>query len=75
MTEVQEALADLNRQDERRNRLGDALLAATEAGVRQKELVEATGYTREHIRRLVAAARDRRRQHEAAAGQETTTGS
>jgi hypothetical protein len=60
MTEVRTALADMNRQDERRARLADALLEATEAGIRQKDLVAETGYTREHIRRLVDAARKRR---------------
>jgi hypothetical protein len=60
MTEVRTALADLNRQDERRARLADALLEATDAGVQQKNLVAETGYTREHIRRLVGAARARR---------------
>lgn len=60
MTEVRAALADLNRQEERRARLADALLEATNAGIQQKILVAETGYTREHIRRLVTAARKRR---------------
>lgn len=60
MTGVRTALADLNRQEERRDRLADALLEATEAGIQQKKLVAETGYTREHIRRLVVAARKRR---------------
>lgn len=60
MTEVRLALEDLRRQDERRARLADALLKATEAGVKQKDLVTETGYTREHVRRLVVEARKRR---------------
>ena len=62
MTEVREALADLHRQNERRARLADALLKAIDAGIQQKVLVAETGYTREHIRRLVSAARKRRTQ-------------
>lgn len=62
MTELRTAMADLNRQDERRARVADALLMATEAGIRQKELVTETGYTREHVRRLVEAARERRQE-------------
>lgn len=62
MTGVRTALVDLNRQDERRARLADALLEAIDAGVQQKLLVAETGYTREHIRRLVVAARKRREQ-------------
>ena len=60
MTELRLALEDLRRQDERRARLADALLKATEAGIKQKDLVTETGYTREHVRRLVEAARKRR---------------
>ena len=60
MTELQAAVIDFQLQEKRRQRLGDALLAAMEAGVRQKDLVVETGYTREHIRRLVEAARKRR---------------
>ena len=60
MTGVREALADINRQEERRARLADALLEAIDAGIQQKLLVAETGYTREHIRRLVVAARKRR---------------
>jgi len=64
MTELQAAVIDFQLQEERRKRLGDALLAAMEAGVRQKDLVIETGYTREHIRRLVEAARKRRAEAE-----------
>lgn len=60
MTELRLAVEDLNRQTERREKLADALLIATEAGIRQKDLVTETGYTREHVRRLVDAARKRR---------------
>jgi hypothetical protein len=60
MTELRLAMEDLKRQDERRARVADALLEATEAGVKQKDLVTETGYTREHVRRLVEAARERR---------------
>lgn len=60
MTELRAAMADLNRQEERRARVAEALLDATEAGLRQKDLVVETGYTREHVRRLVDAARKRR---------------
>lgn len=60
MTELRLALEDLRRQEERRERLADALLKASEAGVKQKDLVTETGYTREHVRRLVVEARKRR---------------
>lgn len=60
MTELRLAMEDLNRQDERRARVANALLEATEAGAKQKDLVTETGYTREHIRRLVIDARRRR---------------
>lgn len=60
MTELRLAMEDLNRQDERRARVANALLEATEAGIKQKDLVTETGYTREHVRRLVVEARRRR---------------
>lgn len=60
MTELQAAVVDFKLQEKRRERLGDALLAAMDAGVRQRDLVIETGYTREHVRRLVDAARKRR---------------
>lgn len=60
MTELRAAVADLQRQDERRARVADALLEATDAGVKQVELVRETGFTREHVRRLVNEARKRR---------------
>jgi len=60
MTELRLAVEDLRRQKERRARVADALLEATEAGVKQKDLVTETGFTREHVRRLVVEARKRR---------------
>lgn len=60
MTELKAAVADLKGQDERRARVGDALLKATEAGVKQVELVKETGFTREHVRRLIREAEKRR---------------
>lgn len=60
MTELRLAMEDLKRQDERRARVADALLEATDAGIKQRDLVTETGYTREHIRRLVVEARKRR---------------
>lgn len=39
--------------EERRHDLTAAILDATAAGIRQSEIVRITGYTREHIRRLV----------------------
>lgn len=39
--------------DRRRSELARAVVEATAAGVRQSEIVRITGYTREHIRRIV----------------------
>lgn len=39
-----------------RQRLAASIVDATRAGVRQTRVVEITGYTREHVRRLVRAA-------------------
>lgn len=36
-----------------------AILAALESGLRQVDVVEITGYTREHVRRLAEAERTR----------------
>jgi hypothetical protein len=41
------------RLDEAQKHLRETLRAASAAGVRQNELVKATGYTREHVRRLL----------------------
>lgn len=42
--------------DRTRGQLADAIVAAYNAGARQVDLVEATGYTRESIRRILRAA-------------------
>jgi hypothetical protein len=60
MTELLEAVADLRAQPERLARVGAALYEALQAGERQKDLVAATGYTRESIRRLVEDEKIRR---------------
>lgn len=60
MTELMEAVADVRAQPERLARVGAALIDALSAGKRQKDLVTATGYTRESIRRLVEDERIRR---------------
>lgn len=39
-----------------RQRLASAIVDATRLGLRQTRVVEITGYTREHVRRLVRAA-------------------
>lgn len=41
------------RQEDARDRLVEAMRTASAAGVRQVSLVKATGYTREHVRRLL----------------------
>ena len=43
----------LRRQEAAHARLVAAMRAARDAGVRQVTLVELTGYTREHVRRLL----------------------
>lgn len=43
----------LRRQETAHTRLVAAMRAARDAGVRQVTLVELTGYTREHVRRLL----------------------
>ena len=60
MTELLEAVADVNAQPERLLKVAEALYEASKAGVRQRDLVEATGYTRETIRRYVEDERIRR---------------
>lgn len=42
--------------DDARRALAGAVVAAANSGVRQTEIVRITGYTREHIRRLVRDA-------------------
>jgi hypothetical protein len=60
MTELQAAVADLRAQPDRLARVGAALYAALQSGVRQRDLVAETGYNRESIRRLVEDERIRR---------------
>lgn len=60
MTELLEAVADVRHQSDRVLRLAAALWAADKAGVRQRDLVAETGYTREHIRRLIEDEKIRR---------------
>lgn len=40
-----------------REELHACILAAIEAGVRQRDIVSATGYTREHVRQLAVKAK------------------
>ena len=60
MTELLEAVADVKAQPERLARVAAALYEASAAGVRQRQLVTQTGYTREHIRRLIEDEKIRR---------------
>jgi hypothetical protein len=47
--------------EQAREELAEAIVeAALDEGVRQVKIVEATGYTREHIRRMVDKAREER---------------
>ncbi|NUS83707.1 MAG: hypothetical protein HOY75_13410 [Streptomyces sp.] len=48
------------RYDEALDVLAQAMADAMQAGVRQGEVVELTGYTREHVRRLVREVEDQR---------------
>jgi hypothetical protein len=36
--------------------LADAIVAASKAGVRQRDIVDVTGYSRESVRRILRAA-------------------
>ncbi len=60
MTELLDAVADVKAQPERVLRVAAALYEAAHTGVRQRDLVAATGLTRETIRRHVEAERIRR---------------
>lgn len=60
MTELTQALADVQDQPKRIARLAAALYEADKAGKRQVELVQATGLTRETIRRHIEDERIRR---------------
>jgi hypothetical protein len=39
-----------------RQRLAEAIVAASKAGVRQRDIVDTTGYSRESVRRILRAA-------------------
>lgn len=60
MQELKESIADLRAQDQRLRRVAAALYAADKAGVRQVELVAATGYNREQVRRHIEDEKIRR---------------
>lgn len=62
MTELLKAVAEVSEdaKEARLRRIAAALYEATESGVKQVELVKATGYTRETIRRHVEDERIRR---------------
>lgn len=60
MTELAEALAEVTAQRERIARLAAALYEADKAGKKQRDLVAATGLTRETIRRHVEDEKIRR---------------
>lgn len=60
MTELAQALADVQAQTNRIARLAAALYEADKAGKRQRDLVAATGLTRETIRRHIEDERIRR---------------
>jgi len=60
MTELLEAVAEVRQQSDRVLRVAAALYEADRAGVRQRDLVAETGYTREHIRRLIEDEKIRR---------------
>ncbi|MCY1141716.1 hypothetical protein OWR29_27275 [Actinoplanes sp. Pm04-4] len=57
VVEAQETLA-ARRADvpEARQRLADTIVAAAQAGVRQRDIVDVTGYSREQVRRILRAA-------------------
>ncbi len=42
--------------EQRRNELAEQIVRAAAEGVRQVDIVEITGYTREHVRRIVRDA-------------------
>ena len=60
MQELSDAIADLRAQDTRLRRVAAALYQADKAGAPQKNLVKATGYNREQVRRHVEDERIRR---------------
>ena len=60
MTELLEVVADVEAQPERIAKLAAALYEADKAGIRQRDLVKATGYSRETIRRHIEDEKIRR---------------
>lgn len=62
MNELAEAVNDLRNQDQRLLRFAAALYEADKAGVKQVDLVRATGYTREQIRRHIEDEKIRRKE-------------
>jgi hypothetical protein len=48
------------RAEDLRSKLAAAIVAADAAGVRQVDIVEITGYTRERVRQILRAAHDAR---------------
>jgi len=60
MTELLEVVADVEAQPERIAKLAAALYEADQAGIRQRDLVKATGYSRETIRRHIEDEKIRR---------------
>jgi hypothetical protein len=57
-TAVRRHKAAQKRLDETHRQLRETLKAASDAGVRQVELVQLTGYTREHVRRLLLPSKE-----------------
>ena len=60
MQELKEAVEDLRAQEQRLLRVAAALYEARQAGAKQVELVEISGYNREQVRRHVEDERIRR---------------
>ena len=60
MTELVKAVEDVKAQPDRIARLAAALYEADKAGKRQRELIAATGFTRETIRRHIEDEKIRR---------------
>lgn len=60
MQELKEAVEALRAQEQRLLRVAAALYEANKAGIRQVDLVAATGYNREQVRRHVEDERIRR---------------
>lgn len=60
MQELAQAVEDIRQQDQRLLRFAAALYQADKAGIRQVDMVRATGYTREQIRRHIEDEKIRR---------------